>query len=138
MAERCFTDKYDDIIHLPHHVSKKHPPMARADRAAQFAPYAALVGFGEVIEETSRITEEKAMPDEGEMERINRTLTYIIAHNGSVKAEFTYFKRDGRKGGGKHLKMAGFAVKIDEVKRTLIFSDGAVLQLEDIVDIVPV
>ena len=130
--------KYENIINFTHHVSQKRKKMSPADRAAQFAPYAALVGFGEVIEETSRITEEKAMPDEGEMERINRTLTYIIAHNGSVKAEFTYFKRDGRKGGGKHVKMAGFAVKIDEVKRAVIFSDGAVLQLEDIVDIVPV
>ncbi len=46
--------KYDDIIHLPHHQSKTRPQMARSDRAAQFAPFAALTGHGEAIEETAR------------------------------------------------------------------------------------
>ena len=50
--------KYDDIINLPHHVSKKHSQMPIADRAAQFAPFAALTGYGEQIKETARTTEE--------------------------------------------------------------------------------
>ena len=49
--------KYDDIITLPHHVSKKHSQMPIADRAAQFAPFAALTGYGEQIKETARTTE---------------------------------------------------------------------------------
>ena len=51
--------KYGDILGLPHHVSETHPPMPRADRAAQFAPFAALTGYKEAIEETERIAEEK-------------------------------------------------------------------------------
>jgi hypothetical protein len=50
---------YDDIIHLPHHRSQKHPPMPIADRAAQFAPFAALTGYGEAVEETRILTEER-------------------------------------------------------------------------------
>ena len=51
--------KYGDILNLPHHVSETHPPMPTADRAAQFAPFAALTGYKEAIEETERMAEEK-------------------------------------------------------------------------------
>ena len=49
--------KYGDILNLPHHVSETHPPMP--DRAAQFAPFAALTGYKEAIEETERLAEKK-------------------------------------------------------------------------------
>lgn len=51
--------KYGDILNLPHHVSETHPPMPIADRAAQFAPFAALTGYKEAIEETERLAEKK-------------------------------------------------------------------------------
>lgn len=51
--------KYGDILNLPHHVSETHPPMSIADRAAQFAPFAALTGYKEAIEETERLAEKK-------------------------------------------------------------------------------
>ena len=50
---------YEDIIGLPHHVSQRHPHMPVSDRAAQFAPFAALTGYGDVIKETARQTEER-------------------------------------------------------------------------------
>ena len=53
------TGKYDAILHLPHHVSKKHPPMPMADRAAQFAPFAALTGYDAAIRENARLTQER-------------------------------------------------------------------------------
>ena len=52
--------KYGDILNLPHHVSETHPPMPIADRAAQFAPFAALTGYKEAIEETERLAEKKS------------------------------------------------------------------------------
>ena len=128
-------EKYKAIITLPHHTSKSRRKMDIHDRAAQFAPYAALVGFGDVVEETARITEERTIQDEGEAEKINRMLTYILTHGGDVAAEFTYFKKDERKSGGKHVKKAGYAVKIDEAMRTVIFSDKTILHLDDIVNI---
>ena len=56
------TGKYDAILHLPHHVSKKHPPMPMADRAAQFAPFAALTGYDAAIRENARLTQERIAP----------------------------------------------------------------------------
>ena len=56
--------RYDDIIHLPHHVSKVHPQMAPGDRAAQFSPFAALTGYEDVLEEAGRLTGERIELDE--------------------------------------------------------------------------
>ena len=64
------TRKYDDIINLPHHVSKRHPQMPLLNRAAQFAPFAALTGYQESIEETARLVEEKIELEEIEVEKI--------------------------------------------------------------------
>ena len=61
-------DNYDDIINLPHPVSKNHPQMPMASRAAQFAPFAALTGYGEAISETVRENEEMFMQGEEEVE----------------------------------------------------------------------
>ena len=57
--------KYGDILNLPHHVSETHPPMPIADRAAQFAPFAALTGYKEAIEETERLAEKKIERSKG-------------------------------------------------------------------------
>ena len=64
--------KYDDIINLPHHVSAKRPQMSRSARAAQFAPFAALVGLDDEMEETARLTDAKPELEEAEKEKINR------------------------------------------------------------------
>ena len=55
--EKRKMENYDDIIHLPHHVSKKHPKLSMQQRAAQFAPFAALTGYEDAINETVRLTE---------------------------------------------------------------------------------
>ena len=51
---------YEDIVNLPHHVSKVHPQMEPAKRAAQFAPFAALTGYGDMVTEAARLTEERS------------------------------------------------------------------------------
>ena len=59
---------YDDILLLPHHQSKRHPQMPRIDRAAQFAPFAALSGYETAIRETRRLSEMRtAQRNEGEL-----------------------------------------------------------------------
>ena len=55
---------YDDIIDLPHHVSKDRPRMSMYQRAAQFAPFAALNGHGEAIEQTAKNNAERFENDE--------------------------------------------------------------------------
>ena len=63
---------YADIIHLPHHVSQNHPQMPMHDRAAQFAPFAALTGYEAAVGETARLTAERRELDAQEAEELNR------------------------------------------------------------------
>ena len=73
------SEAYDDIIHLPHPTSKKHPRMSVAERAAQFAPFAALTGFDGVIQETGRLTHQRVELGEGDREELERRLNYLDA-----------------------------------------------------------
>lgn len=125
-------ERYKAIIDLPHPTSKKHKRMSQRDRAAQFAPYAALVGYGDVVSETARTTEERTIADESEIELLNRKLVYILSEGGRLEADFTYFKKDERKKGGAYVTKRGYAVKFDEITHALLFSDGTKIPVESI------
>ena len=56
--------KYDDIINLPHYEPKNHPRMSMYARAAQFAPFAALTGYGDSLKETEQLTSKRFEMDE--------------------------------------------------------------------------
>lgn len=127
--------KYEDILNFPRRLSGARKRMTMSDRAAQFAPYAALVGFGDVVSETARLTEERAIQDEGEIEKINRILNYILSCGGTQAAEFAYFEKDKKKSGGTHFKKIGSPIKVDEERRLLIFSDNTTLPIDNIVKI---
>ena len=93
--------KYDDIIHLPHHVSKRHPQMSLQNRAAQFSPFAALTGHEDAIRETARQTDSFAELDEDRKELLNRQLQFIKAMLAQKpECEITYFQPDQKKDGG--------------------------------------
>ena len=68
---------YDDIIDLPHHVSERHPQMSMYNRAAQFAPFAALTGHNAAITEAARLTEAEQELSESDAEVLNRKLAYL-------------------------------------------------------------
>ena len=89
------THKYDDIIHLPHHVSTKHPQMALSDRAAQFSPFAALTGHEDSIRETARRTEAFLELDEDKKEQLDEKM-HVLQEYFSEKPEImvTYFVPD--------------------------------------------
>ena len=72
------TGPYDDILHLPHPTSKRHPRMPIADRAAQFSPFAALTGHGAAIEETARVTDRRIELDEDAKEQLDQTLQLLL------------------------------------------------------------
>ena len=92
---------YDDIIDLPHHVSETHPPMSRADRAAQFSPFAALTGYDAAVRETARMTERRIELDEGVKAELNARLNCILEHlSEHPQVSITYFMPDEKKSGG--------------------------------------
>lgn len=130
--------KYDDIINLPHYVSPRHPQMPLSDRAAQFSPFAALTGHSEAIQETARLTEEKAELEEDAKELLDKRLRMLreaLKAGQGVEAEVTYFKQDGKKSGGAYITFRGLVSKIDEYGRQLMFADRTRIPLEDLVSL---
>lgn len=122
---------YEDIIHLPHHVSAVHPPMPMEVRAAQFSPFAALTGYEEAIRETGRLTEEKAELEEDEAEELDRRLSMLQERIGDrPEISVTYFKPDARKSGGAYVTAVGRLRKIDMFDRVLVMVDGTRIPLD--------
>ncbi|MBP3593024.1 MAG: hypothetical protein J6J44_00705 [Lachnospiraceae bacterium] len=128
--------RYDDIISLPHHQSTERAHMSLHDRAAQFAPFAALSGHEEAIEETARLTDEKIILDDSAIEKINEKL-YEISQNLSEKwnVTITYFRPDALKKGGAYLTDVGSIKKIDEIEKIIIMDSGMKIKMEQIVGI---
>ena len=127
-------NRYDDIINLPHHVSKTRPRMSLYDRAAQFASFAALTGHEDAIEETARRTDNMVEMDEYAMDDIDNELRYI-RENINIMPEvcIRYFRPDSKKSGGSYLEHRGNVKKIDENSRRLIFTDGTGIDISFIV-----
>ncbi len=125
--------RYDDIIGLEHPISKTHPPMARIKRAAQFASFDALTGFGEAIYEAGRETEKKLELSEDMIEMINARLAVIEQHiKEQPSIAVTYFLPDDRKAGGRYVTVSGKVKKLDEVKRAIMMVDGTQIPIEDV------
>ena len=128
--------RYDDIIQLPHHVSKTHPQMPVSDRAAQFAPFAALTGHDAAIRETARLTEEKAELDENAKMIIDEKLRFVQETlSDQPKVTVTYFKQKEKKAGGKYITVSGSVRKIDMYKGLIIMMDDISIPFVDIYDI---
>lgn len=127
---------YDDIIHLPHHVSKTRPQMSMEDRAAQFSPFAALTGYDAAILETGRLTEDKLELGEETRAILDRKQRYL-AEIIDTKPEITvtYFVPDEKKSGGAYSTVTGFLKRIDEYERQLVLTDGRKILLDAIFDI---
>ena len=129
---------YDDIINLPHHVSKTHPHMTITERAAQFSPFAALTGHGDAIRETARLTEDQIFLDEDMLVRLDEKLTELarlVETGDQPEAAVTYFEADERKKSGAYRTKTGRVKQVDPAERKVIFTDRTELEIEDIFDI---
>lgn len=130
------THRYDDIIDLPHHQSDVHPRMLLQDRAAQFAPFAALTGHEAAIQETQRLTDREMQLDEDALETLDEKLELIREHIGEdQEVSFTCFVPDEKKEGGSYVTLSGYVKKMDLYARTIFLSDNTVISLDKIVDI---
>ena len=131
-----YEHRYDDIINLPHHVSKKHTQMSLIDRAAQFSAFAALTGYGDEVEETARLTDVQADLDEEVKAELNRKLRVLAEHSADKPSvTITYFVPDTKKSGGKYVSVKGDMKRLDEYERTLIMTDETIIPIDRITEI---
>ncbi|WP_444290778.1 hypothetical protein [Holdemanella biformis] len=111
----------------------KYPKMSMSDRAAQFAPFAALTGHKEAILEQERITQTKRILSNEEKLEINEKIVEMVKLKS--KCRITYFEKDKTKSGGQYLKRVLSFKRIDELNKILCFKENIQIQIEDIVDI---
>ena len=127
------THPFADILHLPHPVSRNHALMPVRDRAAQFAPFAALPGYEAALQETARLTTERRTLSAQEADDLNRSLAALIARlPEKPEATIEYFVPDDRKSGGAYVTVTGRVRHISVPEKTLVMEDGTVIGFEDI------
>ena len=127
---------YDDIIHLQRPLSKKHPPMPMAKRAAQFLPFAALTGFEGEIAEAARLTEEARSLGEDALMALDEQLSLLRQRMGEQPAvSVVRFVPDERKAGGRYETVTGRLRRLDEANRVLILTDGSRIDLDTIAEL---
>lgn len=134
--------RYDDMLELPHHQSAVHPRMSMENRAAQFSPFAALTGYGAVVQEAGRLTEERPDLDETEKRFLNEKLRLIERHlKERPVLTFTYFLPDQKKSGGAWVRETGIVRKLDRYRQRIILfdetgtGDGTEISMENLLEI---
>ena len=128
-------EKYNEIMGLPHHVSKTRPQMPMSDRAAQFAPFAALTGYDSAIKETGRLTDERIELDEDALTALNMKYQLLMdALDEEPEIKITYFKPDERKAGGEYVSATGAVKKVDGFERLITMQDGTRIPMDDVYD----
>ena len=128
--------RYDDIISLPHHVSPTRKRMSMHERTAQFAPFAALVGYDDAVAETARLTEARPELDEQEQSAINERLAYIADHiHEQPEVRIKYFVLDEHKSGGAIVVTSGKGKKIFATDGTIVLTDGCKIKTRDITNL---
>lgn len=106
------------------------------NRAAQFAPFAALTGHDEAIAETARQTAPRRILSSDEQEILSRRLTYAIDHIGErSNLTFIYFIPDTLKDGGRNITITGVIRRYDELERTVILETNEILLIDNILSI---
>ena len=129
-------NRYDEIINLPHHVSKTRPQMPMSDRAAQFAPFAALTGYESAIKETGRLTDERIELDEEALTALDRKYQLLIeALDDAPEVTIIYFQPDERKAGGQYVSATGTVKKVDTFGRRILLQDGTRIPLDSVYDL---
>ena len=128
--------KYNEIMGLPHHVSKTRPQMPMSDRAAQFAPFAALTGYDAAIKETGRLTDERIELDVDALSALDMKYQLLMeALDEAPEVTITYFQPDERKAGGKYVSAVGAVKKIDDFERRITMQDGTRIPMDDVLSI---
>lgn len=127
---------YDDIINLPRHISKTHKPMPILERAAQFAPFAALTGYDAEVMEAARVTDKRCDLDETQKAVLNEKLRILYEHSDETQEiTVTYFVPDKKKDGGRYVTVNGVVRKMDNYRQRIILQDGKQINYADITEL---
>lgn len=129
-------NNYDDIINMPHHVSKTRKPMSLQNRSAQFAPFSALTGYDEKVREVARETSRKIELDDGIKLMLNEKLC-LIKNDIKLRPRvtITYFARDSKKKGGQYKTITSNVKIVDEVYKRIVLIDNTIISFDNIIDI---
>lgn len=129
--------QYEDIIELPYIKSTNQPHMSMHDRAAQFASFAALTGFGDMVDETGRHTEEFTPPTEEEKKELDTVVNAILeSGKKAVGIRIYYFLPDEYKTGGSYIEDSFVLKKTDCVNRELIMANGVKISFDYVYKII--
>lgn len=131
------TNKYDDIINLPHPSSHSHPHMSMQARAAQFSPFAALTGYNEQVNESARLTDSFKELNSDDLYKLDMTINHLLGLDdfSIVPVTITRFVFDNKKEGGKYLPINGFIKRIDTIHRLIIMKSGDTIDFDTILNI---
>ncbi|WP_302351529.1 hypothetical protein [uncultured Ruminococcus sp.] len=122
---------YEDIRNHERYQLKHHTPMSLESRAAQFAPFAALVGYDEEIGEAARSTDGREELSEDAIDALNQAFQKLLGHEEERPlVTVTYFQPDTKKDGGRYMTYTGNFRFYDAEKRVMKFVDGMVIGVE--------
>ena len=128
-------NNYDDIINLNRPISK-HKHMTIEERSAQFAPFAALVGYDNAVKETARLTENKIEMNDEQQDMLNFKLRYLYDNiNNKNEVTITHFVKDNKKVGGKYINTTGIIKQIDPVQENIKLNNNVIIYMNDIINI---
>ncbi len=128
--------KYGEFLLRPHPRSKRHTPLSDASRAAQFAPFAALTGYDDAVEETARLTDGRIELDEQKQEELDALLSQLVqCPAGFKRLRVTWFEPDERKEGGAYLSKTLTFRRVDALHRMLESMEGDLIAMDRIVDL---
>lgn len=128
-------NNYDDIINLNRPMSK-HKHMTIEERSAQFAPFAALVGYDNAVKETARLTENKIELNDEQQDMLNFKLRYLYDNiNNKNEVTITHFVKDNKKVGGKYINTTGIIKQIDPVQENIKLNNNVIIYMNDIINI---
>ncbi len=133
MCERESEKKYEDMIYLEHHISTSRRTMSSHDRAAQFAPFAALSGYDSAVKEAERKTYDRVLISEEDMVEIDRRLRILCDNiNSHPAVNITYFQKDSKKNGWNYITISESVKSVDLNKRGVIFKGDICVLFDDI------
>lgn len=125
--------QYNDILNMPYPNPEIEKDFSdKILRSAQFAPFAALTGHDEAIEETARLTDSKVELDEYQKAELNDKLQFLSNSDVDEEVSITYFVPDKKKSGGAYITKRGIVLKVREYEKDIVMDDGSEIPIDDI------